>query len=159
MPDPVPTAQGKIIEALRVLIEGYPTLGDEPVYANRAPEDAISHDDIPSILIFAGSWEFEDDEMQGQTLHDLLVYIERIETSANVGLVSAVNQEKIAHVVAALHSDPELGGRAQRVQPLNVAPPMDNIKSIAGASLQVRVQFYTPLGDHFTIAGMGGETF
>lgn len=154
------TAEGKIIDAYKALLEAYGALSGETFFADRSPDDAFDEDnDLPCWVIFTEAWDFDQSEYQGQTRHDMLVNFERLETSANVGVVSRANQEKIAHVIAAIHSDRTLGGRLESSEELNVAPPAENGRGVGGASLQVRCVFYTPRGNHFTIVGQGGATF
>jgi len=145
------TAQGQILDAYGVLLGGWPGLDGETIFTDRSPEDAIDAEETPCTVIYCEAWRFDDAPMQGQTRHDMVLNFECIETSAHVGIVSRANQARIAQVVAALHSDPTLGGRLENCRPVDVAPPMDNGKSVGGASLQVLIRFYTPLGDHFTI--------
>ena len=145
------TAQGQILDAFGDLLRDYPDLAEENIITDRSPEEAIADEETPCTVIYCEAWRFDDAPMQGQTRHDMLINFECIETSANVGIISRANQARIAHIVAALHGDPTLGGRLEDCRPIDVAPPMDNGKSIGGASLQVAIRFYTPLGDHFTI--------
>lgn len=159
MPDPVPTAQGKIIDAYAELLEGYTDLAGKTVITDRSRDDPLATEDLDAIVIYAEAWDFDDDDRQGQTIHRMLLNFDVLSDGAVHGAINRANQETIAHIVAAIHSDPVLGGRLEDARALNVAPPVDNGKSVGGASLQVALTFYTPLGDHFTIVGAGGTTF
>lgn len=158
MPD---TAQAKILDAYKALVEGYAPLAGKSVITDRSPEEAIEDAELPAIVIYFEAWDFRDAPELGQSmeLHTALINFDVIETSANVGFVSRRNAETIAHINAAVQTDPVLGGRIEDFRGMNVAPPMDNGKSVGGASLQAAIRFYTPLRDHFTIVGIGGETF
>lgn len=144
-------AIGQILDAFSLMMKALPALAGEDVFTDRSPEEAIENEEIPCWVIYSEAWDFDDAPMQGQTTHTALLNFERIETSANVGLVSRANRNAIAHLIAGIAADPTLGGRLEDCRPLNVAPPMDNGKSIGGASLQIAIRFFTPLGDHFTI--------
>ena len=154
------TAEGKILNALETLLAEWPELTGRKIITDRIPDDALYPAvDLPAIVIYAEAWSFGASYEQGQTRHDMLINFECIETTAHVGVVSRENQACIAHIIAALHSDRTLGGRLEDMQERDVAPPMDNGRSVGGASLQIGVQFHTPRGDHFTIVGQGGDVF
>ncbi|MBB4859634.1 hypothetical protein HNO88_002963 [Novosphingobium chloroacetimidivorans] len=160
MPEPIaPDALAKIIDAFVVLAQGHQQLADEPFFADRSPEDAVAPEEMPAWVVFAEAWDFEPAMEQGQTRHQALINFERLETSASVGVISRANRAAIAHLVAAIHSDRTLGGRLEDTQELNVAPPLENGRSVGGASLQVAVTFYTPRGHHFTIVNDRDQTF
>jgi hypothetical protein len=159
MPEPQPDALAKIIDAFVALAGEHPELAQEAFYPDRSPEDAIEPEEMPCWVAFAEAWDFDPAMEQGQTRHQALINFERLETSASVGVISRANRAAIAHLVAAIHIDRTLGGRVEDTQELNVAPPMENGRSVGGASLQVAVTFYTPRGDHFTIVNDRDETF
>lgn len=160
MPEPIaPDALAKIIDAFVVLAQSREQLASEPFFPDRSPEDAIASEEMPCWVVFAEAWDFDAAPEQGQTQHQALINFERIESSASVGVISRANRAGIGHLVAALHSDRLLGGRVEEVQELNVAPPMENGRSVGGASLQVKITFYTPRGDHFTIVNDRDQTF
>lgn len=79
--------------------------------------------------------------------------------AVRIGVISRSAQERIAFILAAIGTDPTLGLRIEDIDERDVAPPMDNGKSVGGASLQVVCTFYTPRRDHFTIIGVGGDLF
>ncbi|WP_054944168.1 hypothetical protein [Novosphingobium sp. KN65.2] len=153
------TAQGKIIDAFKALFEADSDLSGIGIITDRSPDEAIADEEIPCIVISTEAWGFQNDFSQGQTRHELLINFEYIESSANVGIIGRKAQEVIAYMLAAIGSDPTLGGRLEDFDERDVAPPMDNGKSIGGSSLQGLCTFYTPRRDHFTIVGVGGATF
>jgi len=159
MAEPQPDALAKIISAFVALATAHPALAAEPFFEDRSPEDAFDRDEMPAWAVFAEFWSFDPAPDQGQTRHTAAINFERVETSSSVGVISRGNREAIGHLVAALHSDRTLGGRIEDVQELNLAPPMENGRSVGGASLQVAVTFYTPRGDHFTIVNDADQTF
>lgn len=159
MPEAAPDALAKIIDAAVALALSYDPLANETFFADRSPEDAVGPDEMPAWVVFAEAWDFDSAMEQGQTRHQALINFERLESSASVGVISRANRAAIAHLVAALHTDRILGGRLEDLQELNVAPPMENGRSVGGASLQVAVTFYTPRGDHFTIVNDRDQTF
>lgn len=145
------TAQAKVLDALKDLIEGYSALSTETVFSDRSPEDAIDAEDVPCIVLSSEAWGFQDSPQQGHVRHTMLVNFDVIETSATAGTINRKAQEKIAHIIAAVGTDPTLDDLIEEFDAIDVAPPMDNGKSIGGSSLQARVTFYTPRWDHFTI--------
>lgn len=153
------TAAGKIIDTYAALLRAWPALADQTIVTDRVPDDAIENDELPVTAIYAEAWRFEPAFEQGETRHTLLLNFETLHSSAQVGVVSRANQSALAHVVAAIHSDRSLGGRLEDAIERDVTPPVDNGKSVSGASLQIEVTFTTPRGDHFTIVGVGGATF
>jgi len=152
-------ALAKIMDAFGVLAESYPALANETFFIDRSPEDGITVEEMPCWVIYAEAYDFDPAMEQGQTRHQALINFERVETSESVGVIGRANRVGIAHLVAALHQDRTLGGRLEDTQELNVAPPMENGRSVGGASLQVSVAFYTPRGDHFTIVNDYEQTF
>lgn len=156
MPD---TAQAKIIGAYAALLSGYAPLTGKTIITDRSPEDAIDREETPAIVIYPQAWSFDASPEQGQTIHEMLLNFDVIESSADVGIIGRAAQEAIANIIGAIHSDRVLGNRLEDAQEIDVAPPTDNGKSVGGASLQIKVQFITPRGDHFTILGLGGATF
>jgi len=160
MPEPRPSAHTKIVEAFAALLRTAPGIIGTPVETDRDPSEALDADtQLDCLVITVEAWRFENDTSQGQARHNMILNFDYIETSAFVGSVSRAAQEKLAYVVAAFGTDPVLGNRVEQIDPRDVAPPMDNGKSVGGASLQATCTFYTPLWDHFTIIGLGGETF
>lgn len=158
MPDPRPTAQTKIVEAFATLFRDAPDLTDLPVFTDRAPDDGFDADtELPCLVITVEAWSFQNDFSQGQTRHSMIVNFDVLETGARVGVITRSAQERIAYVLAAIGDDPTLGLRLEDIDERDVAPPMDNGKSVGGASLQVACTFYTPRRDHFTIIGVGGD--
>lgn len=160
VPEPRPTAQTKIVGAFAILFRGYAPLVGVPVHTDRAPDDGFDAEtELPCIVITVEAWRFENDFSQGQTRHTMIVNFDVLETSAQVGVISRSAQERLAYLLAAIGTDPTLGSRLEDIDERDVAPPMDNGKSVGGASLQVACTFYTPRRDHFTIIGVGGDTF
>lgn len=151
MPDQQLDALAQIIDAFCALAEGYAPLATETFFPDRSPEDGITVEEMPCWVIYAEAYDFDPAMEQGQTRHQALINFERIESSETVGVISRANRAGIAHLIAALHQDRTLGDRLEDTQELNVAPPMENGRSVGGASLQVAIAFYTPRGDHFTI--------
>lgn len=156
MPD---SAQGKILDAFAALYGGYAPLDDITVITDRSPDEAITGEELPCIVIGCEGWRFDPDMEPGSTFHTMILNFDFLETSANVGIVSRRAQEVIAYMLAAIGTDPTLGGRLEDIQEIDVAPPMDNGKSVGGSSLQCICTFRTPRRDHFTIIGVGGAEF
>jgi hypothetical protein len=160
VPEPTPTAQTKIVEAFAELFRAAPDLISLPVHTDRAPDDGFDADtELPCLVITVEAWSFQNDFSQGQTRHTMIVNFDILETGAMVGVISRTAQARIAYALAAIGDDPTLGGRLEDIDERDVAPPMDNGKSVGGASLQVACTFYTPRRDHFTIIGLGGDIF
>ncbi len=153
------TAQGKILDAYKALLESYPALAGETIISDRSPDDAIADEEVPCIVIWSEAWRFQDSPDQGHVIHDMLINFDVIETTASAGSINRRAQEKVAHIIAAVGTDPVLGSRIQEFDAIDVAPPIDNGKTLGGTSLQAKVRFYTPRWDHFTIAGISGDTF
>lgn len=150
-------ALSQIMDQYKMLLEGFePRLNDTPfsdytILVDQSPDDAVEGDQIPAVVIYAEAYDFDNDFEQGQTVHTALLNFDVIETSQSAGVVGREARSAIAEIVRAIHSDRTLGGRLEDAQERNVAPPMDNGRSIGGASLQVAIRFYTSRGDHFTI--------
>lgn len=160
MPDPVPTAQSKIVGAFAELLEGYAPLAGISVFTDRSPEDAVQDEEMPCIVIFCQAWAFDNtDWSQGQTTHKMTLNFEFIGTSEVIGIVNQKAQEVLAYVLMAIGDDPTLGGRLEDFEEIDVAPPGDNGKSVGGSSLQGICTFYTPRRNHFVIVGQGGDEF
>ncbi|MGF7152617.1 hypothetical protein [Novosphingobium gossypii] len=158
MPEPLPTAQSKIVDAFAALLRAFPDLSGTPVYTERDPDDGLDADtELACIVISVENWTFQNDYSQGQSRHRMVVNFDYLETSARAGQVSRAAMEKVAFILAAIGTDPTLGGRLEDFDERDVAPPMDNGKSIGGSSLQGVCAFYTPRRDHFTIIGVGGD--
>lgn len=154
-------AIAKILDEWKAVLEASPALAGETIRSDLSPDEALDGEtDLPVIVIYTEAWDFDQSPYQGQTHHSVLINFERIESSANVGVVSRSNSEILAEVIKVIHANRTLGGRLESVEEQNIAPPgSDFRKSIAGASLQTIQHFYTPRGDHFTIVGQGGATF
>ena len=62
-----------------------------------------------------------------------------------------VGGAQVAHVVAAVAADRSLGIKLQDIQESDIAPTEPRGKDVDSASVSFTVQWFTPLGDHFTI--------
>jgi hypothetical protein len=158
--DPRPTAQTKIVEAFAALLRAHDQLRLIPIDADPEPDEAYDGDtDLPRIVITVEAWAFQNDFSQGQTRHTMILNFDVLESSAQVGVISRSAQERVAYILQAIGGDPTLGGRLEDFDERDVAPPIDNGKSVGGSSLQGTCTFFTPRRDHFTIVGVGGDLF
>ena len=156
MPDP---AIAKVEVALGAVLDAYASLADYTIVTGRDSSEAFDSSELPLINIFTEFQQFSPDGEQHQTMHDCRVSFEILENDLTPGVMSKTLQTAAAHIVAALAADRTLGERLQDLQEIDLAPPADTGRDVAGASLQYSVQFYTPRDDHFTINGLGGLTF
>lgn len=156
MPD---TAIAKVEDALKAVLSDYSELSDYKVFAGRDTSEAFDSSELPVLNIYTESQQYGPGEEQGQTIHNCLINFEVLENDLTAGVMTRTIQTAVAHIIAALAADRTLGNRLQDLQELDVAPPTDTGRDVAGASLQYAVQFYTPRDDHFVIVGAGGQTF
>lgn len=156
---PLPTAAGKIIDAYKALFLTRPVLSEKDIFTDRSKDDPLATEDLDAIVIYAEAWEFGRDAEQGQWIHRMALNCDVIGHGSQHGAINRATQEIIGEIVAAVGSDPLLGGRLQDAQPGDIAPPMDNGRSVGGASLQIALTFYTPAYDLFTLVGEGGARF
>lgn len=156
MPDP---AIAKVEDALKAVLVGYAPLSEYTIYTARDSSEAFDASELPVINIYTESQQYGPGEEQGQTIHNCRTNFEVLENDLTPGVMTRTIQTAVAHIIAALAIDRTLGNRLQDLQELDVAPPSDTGRDVAGASLQYDVQFYTPRDDHFTIVGAGGQTF
>lgn len=141
------------------VLDAYVPLADYTIVTGRDSSEAFDSTELPLINIYTESQQFSPSGEQHQTLHDCRTNCEILENDLTPGVMSKTLQTAAAHIVAAFAADRTLGGRLQDLQELDLAPPADTGRDVAGASLQYSVQFYTPRDDHFTIVGLGGEQF
>lgn len=153
------TAIAKIEDALKALLQAYAPLSGWIIITDQSNDVAHEEGTDKTIAIYTVAYGFEIADEGGQTLHQATVEFEAISQTQAVGTINRTNHAALAHVVGAIAQDRHLGGRLQDIQETDVAPSGANGRDVGSASLQAAVQFYTPRGDHFTISGMGGQTF
>lgn len=158
MSDPLP-AIVKVEDALKGLLEGYFPLSGWSIISDQSNAIALDERTDKTILIYTVAYRFDVADDNSQTVHSATIEFEALSQAPAIGTINRANHSALAHIVGAIGQDRHLGGMLQDIQEVDVAPSGANGKDIGSASLQVAVTFYTPRGNHFTIAGMGGQTF
>ncbi len=158
MSDPLP-AICKVEDALIAQVSAWPALAGWTVTISDAPGVALEEGTDRAITVFTTTYSFDQSNEQGQTIHTALIEFEAVSQTQAVGTIARANHVALANVMSALASDRHCGGRLQDIQEIDVAPAGATGKDAGGASLQVRVQFFTPRDDWFSIIGMGGQHF
>lgn len=156
MPD---SAIAKVEDALAAVLTAYAPLAGYTVVTGRDSSEAFQSTELPVINIYTESQQFSPDGEQHQTFHDCRTNFEILENDLTPGRMTRTLQNAASNIVAALAVDRTLGGRLQDLQELDLAPPADTGRDIAGASLQYSIEFYTQRDDHFTIIGLGAVEF
>ena len=155
MPEALP-AIAKVEDALADVLRAHDPLSGKVVVTAANPDDA---QEPGTIVVFTTAYGVRQFEEMGQSEHTAIVEFECIEGPAAEGMVSRACQTTIAHVLAAIAADRELGGMVQDIQERDVAPCVQNGRDTSAASLQTVVTFFTPRDDWFTIIGAGGAEF
>lgn len=156
MPSP---AIAKVEDAIAAQIDAYASLSDYTVVTGQSADEALAEGTDKAILISTAAYSFDVADENWMTIHTALIEVESVSQYQAAGTINRANQTVLAHVVAAIAADRSVGGRLQDIQEIDVAPSAAIGKDVGSASLQFRVQFFTPRGDHFTINGPGGTTF
>lgn len=149
----------KVEEALKSLLEAYSPLSGWIILTDQSRDVSLEEGTDQTIAIYTVAYTFDVADENWQTLHTATIEFEAISQAPAAGTIGRANHTALAHVVGAIQQDRHLGGRLQDIQEVDVAPSAGNGRDVGSASLQTQVQFFTPRGDHFTIAGMGGVTF
>lgn len=152
-------AMAKVEDKIRDTLSAYPALSGWTILADESRDIALEEGTDNTLQIYTVSYGFNVADENWMTLHTATVEIESVNQTPALGTINRANHTALAHVLAALAADRSLGGMLQDLQEIDLAPAGANGKDVAGASLQIQVQFFTPRGDHFTIAGVGGQTF
>lgn len=156
MPDP---AIAKVEDAIAAQIGAWPALTGYAIVTGQSEDKALEEGTDKAILISTAAYSFDVATEPNQTIHTALIEVESVSQFQAAGTISRANQTVLAHVLAAIAADRNVGGRLQDIQEIDVAPSAAIGKDVGSASLQFRVQFFTPRDDHFTIKGIGGTDF
>lgn len=156
MPDP---AIAKVEDAIAAQIAAWPALTGYAVVTGQSADEALDEGTDKTILISTAAYSFDVADENWMTIHTALIEVESVSQFQAVGTISRANQTVLAHVLAAVAADRSAGGRLQDIQEIDVAPSAAIGKDVGSASLQFRVLFFTPRGDHFTINGPTGVNF
>lgn len=152
-------AIAKVEDALAAQISAWPYLTMFAVQVDESEDIAVEAEAQKIIRISTVAYGVDQSDEQNQTVHNATIECELVNGTQAFGTISRANQTAIAHMVAAIASDRTLGGRVEDIQEIDVAPSNAIGKDASAASLQIRLQFYTPRDDWFTIIGVGGQTF
>lgn len=135
-------------------IEGY------QVFLDRSDAEPLEEDERPAINIRVVSVSF-DAAPEGiwQTWHRAIIQFDCLSNGSAVETIDLANQRAIALIIELIHGDRSLGGRLQDIIEQDVSGSELDGADVGTAILQVEAWFFTPRGDHFTIVGVGGQTF
>lgn len=158
MPGTVP-AIGKVEDALKAALQAWPALSGQTIITDQSVDEAVTEDQYPAVLIYTVAYRPDVADENWMSLHEAIVEFEAVDTTQTIGTISRANHTTIAHILGCIAADRSLGGMLQDIQEIDVAPAQPNGRDVGSASLQCRVQFYTPREDWFTIKGAGGAEF
>lgn len=156
MPDPAIT---KVEDAIAAQISAWPALSGWTVLVDQDSDEALAEGTDKTILLSTAAYSFDIADENWMSIHTAIMEAEVVSQFQAVGTINRSNREAIAHIVAAIASDRSVGGRLQTCEEVDVAPSAAIGKDVGSASLQLRIEFFTPRGDHFTIKGVAGADF
>lgn len=140
----------QVEELLASALRAWPELGNKIVRTDLS-KDTAPDDPGNLIRIYTVGSSFEQSTMNGATEWAAIVEFEVTSMSQVAGTISAENRTTLAHIMGALAADRTLGGMLQDIQEIDIASVMPNGRDLGAASLQCRVEFYTPRDDWFTL--------
>lgn len=159
MPDPVPTAQVKVEEALATAIRAWPALDGWTVHTDVMLGVSLEGAEVKAIIVRTMAKPFDDSfEYGAALLVPSLVDVAAVVREAGVSNTRRAG-EGVAHAMAALMADPTLGGRLQDLLPTDEAPGDGERRDADEVSIQFRAEYHTLRGDPFAIVGHGGVLF
>lgn len=154
------TGWDKIEDALKALLEAETGPGDTlegwTVQVGDSEGVAVEPD---TITIWTSASSMDQFEEQAQTIHTTTIEIEFAKDGDRAGVLSRAIKDAAAAAHALIAADRSLGGRLQDMQEQDIAPTPGDGRDTASASLQYKVQFFTPRDDWTTILGAAGATF
>ncbi|MBK6800364.1 MAG: hypothetical protein IPG83_02435 [Novosphingobium sp.] len=142
----------QVEDRLATVLDGYAPLSAQTVITSDTLEVAIEDDQFPALVIFTSAYGFDIADENGQAIHTAEIHVEAVNSLPATGSISRANRDALGHVVAAIAADRTLGIGLQDIQEQDIAPVEPRGKDVDSASLRFQVQWFTPLGDHFTIA-------
>jgi hypothetical protein len=150
MPSP---AIAQVEDALGAALAAWPALAGHTIITDGNPDIALDDAAMPAIQIFTTAYTVELFDEYNQSLHRATIEFEAVSDTPTAGTISRANHETIAHVLACIAADRQLGGLLQDIQEVDVAPSSANGRDVGSASLQVTALFFTARDDWFTILG------
>lgn len=156
MPDP---AIAKVEDALAAALSSWPNLAGFTVVTDPSQDIAREEGADKQIIVSTSAYRFDVADENWMTLHTALIEVEALSQFQAAGTINRANQTTLAHVIGALAVDRTIGGMLQDIQEVDVAPSAAMGRDVGSASIQFRVEFFTPRNDHFTIVGPGGAIF
>lgn len=156
MPDP---AIAKVEDAIAAVLRAWPALAGFTVVTDPSQDTAHEEGTDKQITVATSAYRFDIADENWMTLHTALIEVESLSQFQVAGTINRANQTVLAHALGALAADRTIGGMLQDLQEVDVAPSAAMGRDVGSASIQFRVEFFTPRNDHFTIVGPGGDTF
>lgn len=156
MPDPAIT---KVEDALAAQIRAWPALTGWTVLVDQDSDEALAEGTGKTMLLTTAAYSFDIADENWNSIHTAIMEVEVVSQFQAAGTINRTNREAIAQIVAAIANDRSVGGRLQTCEEVDVAPSAAIGKDVGSASLQLRVQFFTPRGNHFIIKGVAGADF
>lgn len=141
----------QVEDRLAVVLDAYAALSAYSVGVSESIDIALEDADLPALVIFTASYSFDVADENWNAIHRAEIQVEAINPTPATGSISRANRNALAHVVAAVAADRSLGIKLQDTQESDIAPTEPRGKDVDSASVSFTVQWFTPLGDHFTI--------
>lgn len=141
----------QVEELLADAVRNGPGLGAKTVLTD-VSKDIAPDEPNNLIRIWTVQASFEQSTMNGATEWAAIIEFEVTATTQVAGTISAENRDTLARIMGALAADRTLGGQIQDIQEIDIASVAPNGIDLGKASLQCRVEFYTPRDDWFTLA-------
>lgn len=149
----------KVENAIVARLSGWAFFAGYTIVADPSTDIALEEGADDTLLISTVGYSFDVADENWKTIHTATVEVESVKQGQTIGTINRANREVMAQIVAAIASDRTFGGMLQDIQEIDVAPSDANGKGVSAASMQLRVQFFTSRDDHFTILGLGTQTF
>ena len=156
MPNPAIT---KVEDALAAQIDAWPALAAWTVVVDQDGDEALAEGSDKQILLSLAAHSFDIADENWKTIHTAIFDCEVVSQYQASGTINRTNREAIANIVGAIASDRRVGGLLQECEEIDAAPTAAIGKDVGSVSLQLRVQFFTPRGNFFTINGVAGADF
>lgn len=151
MPEP---STRKVQEALRVLIDTIPGL---TVIVDRDDSEPVTASERPAVLIRMPSVQIEPaPDGNWNYLLRALVHFECLSNNRVGETIDAINQQTIADIVAAIGTDPTLGGRLQILEPSAISGSEQDGADVGAAIFEMEAGWFCPRHDLSTIVGQAG---
>lgn len=151
MPEP---STRKVQEALRVLIDTIPGL---TVIVDRDDSEPVRQEERPAVLIRIPSVQIQPaPEGSWGYLLRALVHFECLSNNRIGETIDATNQQTISDIMAAIGTDPMLGGRLHIFEPTAISGSEQDGADVGSAIFEMEAAWFCNRYDLSTIVGQAG---